>query len=118
MTTNMLEFGRDVQGYNAYAPLDASIKYSATLTDGTATSITIPASYAVWVVAFSIQPGTNVYVDFSGATAAAPTSGTLTATTASLNPGQRTVFASGEISVITDNASAVVGIELWPVSYP
>lgn len=118
MTIQELHFGRDTQGYNAYAPQDSSIKYSATLTDGNATSITVPSSFQVWIVAFSMQPGTNVWVDFSGATAAIPAGATLASTTASLNPGQRTVFAGGKISVITDNTTADLGIELWPVSYP
>lgn len=117
MATQLL-FGRDVQGYNAYAPQDASIKYSATITNGAATSITVPSSYQVWIVAFGYTPGTNIWVDFSGATAAIPVGATLVATTSSLNPGQRTVFAAGIISIITDNTSADVGIELWPVSYP
>lgn len=118
MAINALNFGRDVQGYNAYAPQDASIKYSATITNGAATSITIPSSYQVWIVAFSLQPGTNVWVDFTGATAAIPAGATLVSTTASLNPGQRTLYAGGKISIITDNTAADVGIELWPVSYP
>lgn len=114
--STLLEFGRDVQGYNAYAPQDSSLKYSATLTNGAASSITIPKSYAVWIVAFSIQPGANVWVDFTGATAIIPVGATLASTTSSLNPGQRTVFANGTISVITDNTTADIGIELWPVS--
>jgi hypothetical protein len=118
MTINELHFGRDTQGYNAYAPLDSSIKYSATITDGNATSITVPTSFKVWIVAFSIQPGANVWVDFTGATAIIPVGSTLASTTSSLNPGQRTVFSGGTISIITDNTTVDVGIELWPVSYP
>lgn len=118
MAVNNLIFGRDVQGYNAYAPQDASIKYSATLTNGSATSITVPKSYPSWVAAFSIQPGSNVYVDFTGATAAIPVGATLASTTSSLNPGQRTVFSGGTISVITDNTTADIVIELWPIGYP
>lgn len=118
MTATQLQFGRDAQGYNAYAPQDSSIKYSATITNGTATSITVPSSHTTWIAAFSIQPGANVWVDFSGATAAIPVGATLATTTSSLNPGQRTVYAKGTISIITDNTEADVGIELWPVSYP
>lgn len=116
--TAYLNFGRDAQGYNAYAPQDASYKWSATLTAGAATSITIPKNYDVWIVAFSYEPGADVWIDFSGATAAIPAGATLAATTASLNPGQRTVFSGGKISVITDSTTSDIGIELWPVSYP
>ncbi len=118
MAITPLSFGRDEQGYNAYAPQDSSVKYSATLTNGNESHITVPSSFQIWIVAFSVQPGGNLWVDFSGATAIIPVGATLAATTSSLNPGQRTVFAAGKISVITDDATLDVGIELWPVSYP
>lgn len=117
MTTE-LNFGRDVQGYNAYAPRDSTNKWSATLSAGVATSITLPSNFPVYIIAFSPQPGTNVWVDFTGATAAIPVGGTLASTTSSLNPGQRTVLAGSAISVITDNTTADIGIELWSVGYP
>lgn len=116
--TNVLEFGRDIQGYNAYAPQDASYKWSATLTAGSATSITIPKNYPLWVVAFSPQPGANVWVDVSGATAIVPVGATLASTTSSLNPGQRTVLSGANISVITDTTTADLGIEAWPIGLP
>lgn len=116
--STLLEFGRDVQGYNAYAPQDSTNKWSATLGAGTATSITIPSNYPVWIVAFSPQPGADVWVDFTGATAAIPAGGTLATTTSSLNPGQRTVVAGTKISVITDSTTADIGIEAWPVGLP
>ena len=115
--TTQLNFGRDVQGYNAYAPMDSTDKFRALLTAGSATTITVPSNFPVWVVAFSPQPGADVLVDFSGATATAPSGATLTSTTTSLNPGQRTVLAGSTISVITSNTTAEIGIELWAVSY-
>lgn len=116
--TNLLSFGRDVQGYNAYAPQDAPFKKSATLSAGVASSFTIPSSYPVWIVAFSPQPGANVWTDLSGATAIIPVAGTFGTTTSSLNPGQRTVLAGTSISCITDNTTADIGIEAWPVVLP
>jgi hypothetical protein len=116
--STLLNFGRDIQGYNAYAPQDSKNKWSVTLQAGAATSITIPKSSSVWIVAFSPQAGANVWIDFSGATAAIPIGATLAATTASLNPGQRTVLAGTNISVITDSTTADLGIELWSVSEP
>jgi hypothetical protein len=113
--TQELNFGRDVQGYNAYAPKDSTNKYSATITDGTAASITVPSNYEVWIVAFSFEPGANVWVDFT-TTAAIPAGATFATTTASLNPGQRTVLAGTVISLITDNTVADVGIELWGIT--
>lgn len=114
MTTELV-FGRDLQGYNAYAPKDSTNKYSATITNGVATSIAVPSNYDVWIVAFSISPGTNVWVDFT-TTAVAPVGGTLLSTTASLNPGQRTLLAGTTISIVTDNTASDVGIEMWGIT--
>jgi hypothetical protein len=116
--STMLAYARDVQGYNAYAPPPSTDIYSATLTTGVATSITVPKNYAVWVAAFSFEPGADVWVDFTGATAAIPAGGTLASTTATLNPGQRQVAGGSTISMITDTLTADACIELYAVSYP
>ena len=116
--STFLSFGRDVQGYNAYAPDPCTNCYSATITNGNATSITIPANNPVWIAAFSYQPGTNVWVDFTGATAAIPAGATLASTTAARNPASRRLNAGANISIITDNTSADVGIELYAITHP
>ncbi len=113
-----LNFGRDVQGFNAYAPATSGDKWSATITNGAETHVTVPSNYAVWIAVFSYQPGTNIWVDLTGATAAIPVGATLASTTAELNPASRTVYAGNKISMITDNTSADVGVSLYAVSYP
>lgn len=118
MAITQLNFGRDVQGYNAYAPQDATIKFRATLINGVETNATVPLSNQVWMVAFSPQPGSTVWIDISGGTATLPVGNTLQPTTCSLNPGQRTMLAGQKISMITGNATADVGVSMWPVSYP
>lgn len=117
MPAQNLSFGRDVQGYNAYAPLPSTVKYSATLTDGNATSVTVPSTFALWVVSFRYFPN-DVWVDVSGATAALPAGATLVATTSELNPASLTLTAGTVISMITDQNAADVSVVMWPVSYP
>lgn len=114
--TTQLNFGKDVQGYNAYAPVSADDKWSATLTNGSATSITVPSNFQNWIAAFSYQPGSDVWVDFSGATAAVPAGATLASTTSELLPATRHVQAGSKISMITDNTTADVGVMLYAVT--
>lgn len=117
-----LEFGRDINAYNAFAPRPSTTAFSATLTNGAASSITLPGNFQEWVVAFSFQPGTVVWVDFSGATAAIPVGATFAATTSELNPGARKIatykndgVTPRTISLITDSATADVSITLYGI---
>lgn len=112
-----LHFGRDTQSYCAYAPDPSTVKYSATITDGTAATVTVPSTYTTWVVSFRYYPN-DVWVDVSGATAAIPVGATLAATTAELNPASLTLVAGTVISIITAQTTADVSIVMWPVSYP
>jgi hypothetical protein len=112
--STLLKFGRDVQGYNAFAPPFSADKYAVTLTGGAAQQITIPGTYTNWIVSFSYQPGTNVWVARNG-TAAVPT-GTVGTTNSEQNPGQRTIQAGDTLSFITDNTTADFGIILYAIS--
>ncbi|TAL08497.1 MAG: hypothetical protein EPO02_12745 [Nitrospirae bacterium] len=87
-----LNFARDVQGYNAFAPPVSTNMFSATLAAGGNASITLPVNALSWIVAFSYQPGSDIWVRFNG-TAAAPAGATFAATTSELNPGVRVVSA-------------------------
>lgn len=114
----VLDFGRDVNSYNAYAPMPSNLIYSATLVNGAASSITLPSDHAKYIVAFSYTPGASVWTDFSGANAAIPAGSTLAATTSTLLPGSRTCLAGSKVSMITDNATSDVSIEIYAVDYP
>lgn len=118
MSTELLSFGRDVQGYNAFAPRTSGNKYSATITNGSETHITVPSNVPNWIVVFSYQPGSNVWVDLTGGTAIIPVGATLASTTSELNPAARTIVAGSKISMITDNTSVDIGVSLYAVSYP
>jgi hypothetical protein len=116
--STFLTFGRDTQGYNAFAPARSKDIYKADLATGVAASIIVPSNHEVWIVVFSIQPGTDVWVDLSGATAAGPGSGAFVSTTSELNPGSRIVLAGDTISCITTSAASEVSVALYAVSYP
>lgn len=119
MSTNLL-FGRDKQGMNAFAPRPSTNIFSASLVNGSASTITLPTNSKSWIVAFSAQPGTNIWVDFTGATAAIPSGSTFAPTTSELNPGARLLSAykkdgvtAATISIITNNSTADVSAALY-----
>lgn len=116
--STILRFGRDTQGMNAYAPATAEDKWNVLLFNGVAASITVPDNYENWIAVFSYQPGTGVWVDFSGATAVAPTLNTLEPCTAEMNPSARSVKSGDTISMITANAQAQTGVVLYALQFP
>lgn len=116
MTTSNLEFGTDGQGRNAYAPNVSNLKYQANLAQNVASSITIPSDPGVkhYIVAFGYAQNSNVYVDFSGIPAVAPSNTTFQVSTVEYLPGQRTVPAGSSISVVTpDSTGARVEILIY-----
>ena len=48
--TTKLNFGRDIQGYNSYAPQPSTNMYSATLAAGGNATITLPTNVPYWIV--------------------------------------------------------------------
>lgn len=113
--STILSFSRDVQGYNAYAPDFATDHFSVTLTTGTGATFTVPNNYNYYIISFSYQPGTNVWV-CNGNTASVPAGGSFAATNSELNPGARRVKGGAVISCITDNATAEVGVSIYASS--
>lgn len=112
-----LTFGKDTGSYSAYAPMPSTDKWSATITNGSATSITVPTTHANWVVSFRYYPN-DVWVDTTGATAIIPVGATLAATTSELNPASLTLPSGATISMITGLTAADVSVVMWPVSFP
>jgi hypothetical protein len=119
--STFLNFGRDVQGYNAYAPQFPTDIFTATLAANTAESITIPSNYAVWIMYVRVQPTGYVWASNSG-TAAVPAGGTFASAISELIPGtleyKRTVYAGNVISFITPNTTCDIEVSLFPISYP
>lgn len=120
--STQLNFARDVQGYNTFAAPISQDKYSATLAAGTNSTITLPTNVPYWIISFSYQPGSDVWVAYNG-NAAAPVGGTFAATASELLPGSRvlpstTVSSSGSAATTINllnngSASADVGVILY-----
>src|SRR4051812_2462815 len=105
----------DIRGTNIFAPDPSTDKYSATLTNGSVTTVTVPSNYDNWIASFSYQPGTNVWVAYDQ-TAAIPAGATLVATTSELNPSQRRLKKGTVISVVTDDTTADFGIVFYALT--
>jgi hypothetical protein len=110
-----LNFGRDVQGMNAFAPMISTNMYSAAIASGDDQPITVPSSNQNWIAVFSYQPGADIWVSIND-TAAAPGGGTFAATTAFLLPAQLKVQAGDVISCLNNNTTDQdVGIALYAI---
>jgi hypothetical protein len=115
-----LNFGKDVQGYNAYAPAPSTNMFSATIAASGNATITLPTSVSQWIVVFSFTPGSTVWVSYNGS-AAIPVGSTFAATTSELNPGARILPAlqSDRITPTTINLlnNGSAGSDVWVALY-
>lgn len=110
-----LNFSKDVQGFNAYAPMISTNMYSATLASGSEDSITVPESNQNWIAVLSYQPGASIWVAINN-TADDPAGATFSSTTSFLLPAQLKVKAGDEISCFNNNATSQdVGIALYAI---
>jgi hypothetical protein len=114
--STLLNFGRDVQGYNAFAPQFPTDIFTATLADGTAESIVVPTNFPAWIMTVSITPGNEVWVSRT-TTAAIPAGGSFAASKSELNPGPRLVYSGDTISFITPNTTTDCEVAFYAVSY-
>lgn len=116
--STLLNFQNDIKGYNSYAPAFSQDKFSATLASGGNATITVPAhsNYTKWVVAFSYQPGSNIWLSVDG-TAAAPAGATFASTTSQLLPGSLAVNTGDTINILNNGAgNADVGAVFYAIS--
>lgn len=110
-----LNFSKDVQGFNAFAPMLSDLMYSAALASGDDDDITVPSSNENWIAVFSYQPGSDIWVSIND-TAAAPAGATFVATTSFLLPAQLKVKAGDTISCMNNSATDQdVGIALYAI---
>lgn len=114
--TVKLNFGRDIQGYNAYAPMQSTDKYSATLAAGGHATVTVPSNFQNWIAAFSYQAAGDMWVSVGG-TAAGPAGATFASTTSQLQPGALSVQAAQVIDIKNNGSgSSDVGVVFYAVS--
>lgn len=111
-----LNFGRDIQGYNAYAPAQSTDMYSATLAAGVSSTLTVPSNFQNWIAAFFYQAAGDMWVSV-GHTASGPAGATFASTTSQLQPGALSVQAGQVISIKNNGTgSSDVGVALYAVS--
>lgn len=110
-----LNFARDVQGFNAFAPELSDVIYDVTLSSGDHQEFIVPSSNEKWTVIFSYQFGADIYVSVNNI-ASNPAGSTFQLTTSQMVPAQLTVFAGDSISCFNNNAIAQdVGVALYAI---
>ena len=114
--TALLNFGSDIKGYNTFASPISTDKFSATIAAAGNTTLTVPSNYNNWIVSFSFQPGSDIWVAYNGS-AAAPVGGTFAATTSELLPGARLLLKGTTINCFNNGAGAAdVGVIMYAIS--
>lgn len=108
-----LKFGKDANGFNAYAPRPCDLRWAVELDDSVEDSFTLPTDSDFYTVSFRYQPGTTVWVDVTGGIAEFPTLGTFVTTTSEMNPASLVLEGGATISMITGNTEAQVGVCAW-----
>lgn len=88
--TTKLNFGRDIQGFNTFAPPPSTDMFKVQLAASGNATVTLPTNVAYWVVAYSFTPGSEIWVAYN-TSAVAPSSGTFSSSTSEMNPGARVV---------------------------
>lgn len=115
--TALLNFGRDVQGMNAYAPDFPSYIYTATLSQGVDESITVPSLYKKYIMYVIIQPQSRVWVS-NVATAAVPFGSSFTTSNSELIVSpieyKRIVYSGDVISFLTPNTTCDTSVIFYP----
>lgn len=116
-----LSFGRDMQGYNTYAPQFPINIFTATLAAGTARTVTVPSNAPTWIMYVRVQPNGWVWCSRTN-TAAVPAGSTFSASFSELIDGtiefKRKVFAGDIISFITANTTCDIEVAFFSNSYP
>jgi hypothetical protein len=113
MMSTLANFGRDVQGFNAYAPAFAIDNFATTLSANTEQHFTVPSNFKHWLAVFSFNPGSNVWVA-NNTTATLP-SGSFASILSVLNPAVRSVEAGDVLSFISADTTDYVGVTLYAV---
>jgi hypothetical protein len=108
-----LNFKKDTNGFNSYAPSFTNLNYQVTLSASSAQSLTVPITNNYFVAVFQVTPGSEVWIA-NGVTATLP-SGTFGQTSSQMNPGARYVKAGDVLSFITSNTTADVGVSFYAV---
>ena len=106
---------RDINGYNGFGIQPTHDIQGTSLTANAAQTIRVPSNYKNWIAIMTYTGGANVFVDFTGATAAVPSSA-FAAMTSSLNPSARAVQSGQTISFITpDTDDPYVTVEFQAI---
>lgn len=110
--TTKLNFGRDIQGYNAFAPQFSDYIVSATLAQSTDTSTTVPSDSNCYIAVFEPSAGATIYVAVNE-TAQVPAGASFSQTTSECNPAARQVYAGDVLHFITPDIGSSINVAFY-----
>jgi len=108
-----LRLQRDKAGKNTFGLEFSDLKFNTTLLNGVEQTLTVPGPESKYLMIFSIQPGSQVWIA-KNATAAIP-GAAFAQTDSELNPVARNVKGGDVIHFITNNTDATVGVILYAI---
>ena len=117
MSTTKFLMTKDIAGYNGFGVIPSTEIYGAALAQGVDQVLAVcPTDYSNYIAIYSYTPGSQVFIDDTGATAAV-FSGTAGQVTSELNPQARQVTGGTSISAITpDTSGAYVQVSFYVVA--
>ena len=106
---------KDLGGYNGFGIQPTTDIFNGSLAANVAQSITVPSNHPNWIAIFTYAPGATIWVNFT-TTATVPT-GTVGASSNTLNPSARLVTKGQTLSLITaDITNPWVNVELQVIA--
>jgi len=116
----MFLYARDVQGYPSDATVFSTNLYNVILKSGSALSLTVPASYKVWMMQVTVEPGKSAWIARNKTAQVPSISGVLSQTDSEMASCyyqyHKMVYANDVLSFVSSDTTANLSIAFYALS--